>query len=242
MVSGLTRLGATGKAAGALSLVLCANTLGGCTSTDVSALPRGQSAYATIPASNPNAVSPEYVIGPFDTLDLSVFQEPDLSLKNVSVDAGGRLTFPLIGSVDAAGKTAVQLARDIETRLGERYLVNPQVTVAVNASVSQQVTVEGAVNDPGVYGIRGQVTLLDALAMANGPTRNAALDRAIVFRKINGQRAAAVFDVGDIRRGSMPDPAIIGGDTVVITSSRAKTAFSDVLAAVPIIGLFTLLR
>lgn len=230
------------SARSALAAVAALTGLAGCASTDTRNLPRGEAAYATIPAIDPKVVPEEYVIGAFDEIDVSVFREPDVSLRNVSVDASGRVTMPLIGAVQAAGRTAAELSRDIEVRLGGKYLVDPQVTVAVNTSATQQVTVEGSVNVPGVYGVKGQVSLLDALAMARGPSRTASLNRTIVFRQVDGKRAAAVFDINEIRRGAMPDPTLLAGDRVVVTNSRTKSAFLDIITATPAIGLFTLLR
>ena len=92
-----------------------------------------------------------YQIGPLDVLKISVFQEPDLSLEEAPVDAGGNIVFPLIGQVRAAGKTSIQLGEDIAERLEARYLVDPQVNVIVSRSASQKITVEGAVKSPGVF-------------------------------------------------------------------------------------------
>lgn len=201
-------------------------------------LPTGSDAYSIIPAANPDQAAPEYRIGPLDTLKITVFREPDLSFDEISVDASGNILFPLIGSVRAAGRSSRDLSAEIAERLGERYLVNPQVSIVVSSSVSQKVTVEGAVTEPGVFELQGEATLLQALAMAKGTSRVAATNRVVIFRTINGVRSAAMFDLKKIRFGEAPDPQVLGNDTVVVDSSAGKTIVRDVLAAVP--GIATL--
>src|SRR3546814_15811114 len=95
--------------------------------------------------------------------------------------------------------TAAALSSEIATKLGAKYLVNPQVSVSVASSVSQNVTVEGNVNQPGVYAINGGSPLLQALPQAQRPTDLANLRQVVIFRHIDGSRAGAVFDVEAIR-------------------------------------------
>ncbi len=90
---------------------------------------------------------------------MNIFQEPDLSFKELQVDASGNVLFPLIGDAHASGKSARELSQEMGERLSG-YLVNPQVSVVVSSSVSQQVTVEGNVTQPGIYDIAGPTTLL----------------------------------------------------------------------------------
>ncbi|HEY0625148.1 MAG TPA: polysaccharide biosynthesis/export family protein [Allosphingosinicella sp.] len=201
-------------------------------------LPVGQQAYASFPAPNLEQVTTDYRIGALDKINITVFQEPELSLRDVQVDAGGNVLLPLIGSVAAAGKTSGELSQEIAERLNSRFLVDPQVSVIVASSVSQKVTVEGSVEEPGVYEVRGQTTLLEALAMAKGPSRVAALDQVAVFRTVNGQQMGALFDVRAIRRGEAADPEIRGNDKVVVGLSNVKSAWRDALSAVPVLALF----
>ncbi|MEI9851647.1 MAG: polysaccharide biosynthesis/export family protein [Sphingomonas sp.] len=212
-------------------------SLGGCQSTS-SELPRGTEAYTRFPAAADVATARDYKIGPLDVLAITVFQEPDLSFKELQVDASGSLLFPLIGDVRAAGKTAHELSKEIAGRLSENYLTNPQVAVVVSSSVSQRVIVEGSVVEPGVYEISGSSTLLEAVARAKSPTRTANLDEVVVFRVVNGQRMGAVFNLTDIRSGRAPDPEILGGDVVVVGYSFVKGAFRDFLTAAPLLAAF----
>jgi polysaccharide export outer membrane protein len=198
-------------------------------------LPVGQQAYAIIPASAPTTSPKDYVLGPLDTISVDVFQEPDLSAKDVRLDSAGNVLLPLVGSVHAAGKTASQLSGELTGRLA-RYVVRPNVTVTAD-SITQKVTIEGEVNQPGVYDIKGNSSLLEALAMAHSPTEVAALDQVIVFRNVNGQRTGARFNLQRIRAGSDPDPLLIGGDRIVVGYSSVKGAWRDFLKF-PIFNLF----
>ncbi|MBM7406066.1 MULTISPECIES: polysaccharide biosynthesis/export family protein [Sphingomonas] len=218
-------------------VLLAAGLLPACQSPRAG-LPHGPAAYAVIPPPASGTTRAAYRIGPLDVLAITVFQEPELSQRDVQVDASGNLLMPLVGTVQARGKTAHQLSREIAERLGTEYLVDPQVTVTVTASVSQQVTVEGNVTMPGVYDITGAPTLLEALARARSPTRVARLQEVVVFRTIDGRRAGAVFDVAAIRNGRAPDPELLGGDVVVVGFDAVKGAFRDFLTTAPLVSAF----
>jgi polysaccharide export outer membrane protein len=181
-----------------------------------------------------------YQIARGDVLAVNVYQEPDLSLAAVLVDSGGYISFPLVGQVVAAGKTGPELAADISHRLGGRYLVAPNVAVNVTTPSAPKVVVEGTVIEPGVFDIRpGKTTLLEALALAKGPTRTAKLSQVVIFRVVGNQRMGAVFNIKTISRGEAVDPIIEPNDTVVIGYSSVKAAWRDFLLAAPLIGVFT---
>lgn len=182
--------------------------------------------------------SAHYLIGPTDVLKVSVFQVPDLSFDELRVDSSGNIQMPLIGTVHAEDLTPGQLSELLREQLGARYLQNPQVSVSVVESASQKVTVDGDVTKPGVYEMRGRTSLVQAIAMAEGPTRTADLSSVAVFRVVNGQRMVAVFDLRAIRNGEMEDPVILGDDVVVVDRSRLNAALREVLAAVPAFAIF----
>lgn len=224
-----------------LSLGLILLVLAGCASTPQigEGLSSGAAAYNVVPAANGNpAALGDYRIGPLDTLDIAVFQEPDLSVKAMQVDASGRIALPLVGSVDAQGKTASQLSTELEAQFGERYLKNPQVTVTVASSVSQKVSIQGEVTEPGVYQLNGPTTLLDVISMAKGETEVATLNQVVVFRTVGGERMGAVFDIASIRRGEAADPVIHGNDLVVVGYSSAKRFWRNVVNSMPIFNIF----
>lgn len=214
--------------------------LGACASTP-SPLPKGAAAYEQFPAVETSESVVDYRVGPLDVLNIRVFQEPDLSFEQVTVDAGGSLQFPLIGDVPAAGMTASELSEELEQRLGARFLRDPQVAVSIVLARSQQVTVEGQVESPGVYEISGPTTLIGALARAKSPTQVAELDEIVVFRTVDGQRMGARFDLRRIRVGLDPDPQILGGDVVVVGFDSLKGGFRDILQAAPFFNVFAVL-
>lgn len=215
--------------------VLCAGCGGMRASQD---LPHGAAAYGVMPAPGPNTPVAAYKIGPLDVLKVTVFQEKDLSFDQIQVDASGNVSIPLIGTVRAGGKTATELSNAIALELGRKYLVDPHVSVSVVSSVSQNVTVEGDVKQPGVYAINGTSTLLGALAQAQSPTDVAKLDQVVIFRNIDGRRAGAVFDVKAIREGRVPDPEVLGGDVIVVGFDQVKGVFRDIFKAAPLFYVF----
>lgn len=232
------RSGTVGMSKGLIALV--ALLLVGCASGSQLGpnIQAGTAAYNVVPASQGAATAVDYKIGPLDTLDVTVFQEPDLSKKGIQVDAAGRIAFPLVGSVDAKGKTASELSRELELLFGAKYLKEPQVTVTVAGSVSQKVSVQGEVTEPGVYQLSGPTTLLDVISMAKGETEIATLDQVVVFRQVSGQRMGAVFDVADIRRGEAADPIIQGNDLVVVGYSAARRFWRNVGSIAPVLNVF----
>ncbi len=203
-----------------LSLALAVLAAGCATQSE---LPAGPSAYQIVPADAAPVGEREYLIGPLDRVTVVVFRQPDLSVQDAQVDSAGKLALPLLGAVSVHGKTAEAVAAELRTSLQE-YVKNPVVSVAVN-SITQKVVVEGSVNQPGVYDIRGSATLIEAIAMARSPTEVADLDQVFVFRTIGGRVQGARFDLRRIRAGLDPDPAIVAGDRVVVGLDHVADAW-----------------
>lgn len=201
-------------------------------------LPGGQAAYDLIPAADASGSRAFYRIGVLDVLSVRVFQEPDLSFDEIQVDAAGSINFPLIGQIQVAGKTPYELSEELEAGLGVSYLRSPQVVVGVSESAAQRVTVEGNVNEPGVYVISGSSSLLESIARAKGLTRVAVVDEIIVLRTIDNQPMGAVFNLQAIREGKAPDPEILGGDKIVVGFSALKGTYRDLLQAAPLFNIF----
>jgi polysaccharide biosynthesis/export protein len=196
-----------------------------------------QASVAAITAlSTPGNVA--YKIGPQDLLDVSVFKVAELS-KAAQVSEAGTINFPLLGEVPAAGKTARELEKDLTSRLGEKYLQNPQVAVIVKEFNSQRVTVEGAVRKPGVFPMQSGMSLLQAVAHAQG-LDSLSDNTVVVVRTTNGRRAAARFDVDKIRDGALQDPQLLAGDVVIAGTSAFKEGLSF-LKAFPLTSAFALL-
>ncbi|MBZ0087627.1 MAG: polysaccharide export protein [Thermomonas sp.] len=223
-----------------LSLLLAACASGG----GARGVPRAGSGAAALPPPDANNMeeafreASDYRIGGNDLISISVFGVDALS-KDVRVNAKGQISLPLIGTVNAGGLTTAELEALLKTRYSENYLQNPQVSVFVKEFASQRVTMEGALNKPGVLPISGKITLLQAIALAGGIDEKIADPRGIVImRQVNGRRMAAAYDLRMLRNGSIEDPQLYGDDIVVVEESGSKTVLRKFLDAMPIIGLF----
>lgn len=175
-----------------------------------------------------------YLIGPRDKLAVTVFGIEDLSSKS-QVDSSGRISVPLAGSIDVAGETPEQVARSIEARLRTHYVRRPQVTVNVEESLSQIVTVDGEVREPGLYPVSNNMTLLRAVAAAKGSAEFAKLDDVVVFRTVEGKRLAALYNLAAIRRGIYLDPPIYANDVVVVGDSPGRRLFKSLIQLSPLL-------
>jgi polysaccharide biosynthesis/export protein len=141
---------------------------------------------------------PEYRLGPEDVIEVFVWKQPELT-TTVVIRPDGRISLPLTNELEASGRTAVQLQKEITERLRE-YISQPIVNVIVKQVNSLKISVLGEVRKPDVYRIKNQVTVLDAIAMAGGFTDLARPNRVIVLRnapsgpqriKINVKQAVA---------------------------------------------------
>lgn len=186
---------------------------------------------------DPVTAATGYLIGPMDQLDINVFQVPDLT-RTVQVDAAGQIILPLIGPLNAAGKTVPQLQVDVAAALRQKYLQSPEVTIYISQYASQRVTVDGAVNAPGVYALQGRTTLLQVIAMAKGADRVANERRIIIYRTINNQKMGALYDLTAIRAGTLVDPEVYARDVIVVERSGMKSAFENVRGVLPVFGMF----
>lgn len=174
------------------------------------------------PAPAENKVGNDYVIGPGDTLQVFVWRNPELT-TTVPVRPDGKISTPLVEDMVAVGKTPSQLARDIETVLGE-YVRSPQINVIVTqpASAFSQVKVIGQVVRPQAIAYRDGLTVLDAVLAVGGLGPFAAGNRGKVVRMENGKpreikvKIADLVNNGDMRQNIALQP----GDVVVIPESR----------------------
>lgn len=183
----------------------------------------------------------EFQLGVSDKVAVRVFGAPDFNV-DMAVDPTGAVTLPLIGDVPATGKTTRELAADIASQLGARYVRNPNVTVTLLEATSRRVTLDGAVRNPGRYALVGPTTLTEALALGQGTADNARTSEVVVFRTIDGQRYAARFSLRDIRGGRAADPAVFGNDVIVVADDRSRLLLQDIAQAAPIVGMFYLFR
>ena len=173
---------------------------------------------------------------PVDVIDVRVFQVAELSGEH-QVDANGFINMPLIGKVEARGKSSEELGQFLADRLGQRYLRSPNVNVMVKTAAARTITVDGAVGVPGVFPIQGKTTLIKAVALAKGTTDSANPRRVVVLRDIAGKRMAAQFDLQQIRRAEANDPEIFGNDIIIVDGSKSKSTFTTILQSLPVFGL-----
>lgn len=196
----------------AFSVVACALGAGGC----------GSSGGVIL---EPEAQGPtsEYKIGPGDTLDVFVWNNPEIS-TTVPVRPDGMVSTPLVEDIVAVGKTPSQLARDIEKVLAE-YIRSPQVNVIVTEFVGTfgaQIRVVGQAAEPQALAYRHRMTLLDVMIEVGGLTEFAAGNRAKVIRRADGEQVEIDVNVKDLLEdGDMEENlAMQPGDVVVIPESR----------------------
>jgi len=196
----------------ALGLVLCL-ALVSCSSTTTQfrtitpAAPQAQRGVPSIPpdpqpaANKPSPVQNDYRIQPLDTIDISVFNEADLSVQR-RVSPQGYITYPLLGAVPIGGLTVGETEAKLKELLGRNYLVNPQVSVLVNHANSRRIVMLGQIKSPGSYDIGDEgLTVVQAVARAGGFTDVAATDRVTVIRNENGAITKIVVNVAAIIKG-----------------------------------------
>jgi polysaccharide export outer membrane protein len=165
-------------------------------------------------------VTPDYIMGPEDVLEITVWKNADLS-KQVQVRPDGRISLPLIGDVSAVGRTAAQLTEEISARL-KSYMENPTVSILVREVNSYQIYVLGEVNAPGKYPLKSKTTLLQAITIAHGFTQVAARNKIVVFRfGKDGEglnKIKASYDDIVLRDGSDQNIELKPGDQIVVPS------------------------
>ena len=131
--------------------------------------------------------------------------------------------------------TPQELARFIEQKLAAQYIRDPQVTINLKETVSQVVTVDGEVKEPGLYPVIGRMTLMRAVATAKGTSEFAKLQDVVIFRTVKGQKMAALYNLKAIRHGSYDDPEVFANDVVVVGDSAARRIFKDALLIAPLL-------
>src|SRR6266850_3615164 len=147
----------------------------------------------------------DYVIGADDTLQISVWKEPDLT-ESLPVRPDGKISLPLLNDIPAAGLTPMQLKDSITEKL-KRYIADPRVTVVVTAMNSRRVFVTGEVLHTGAMPLLPHMTMLQALAAA-GFTQFANLKNIYLLRMDNGRQVKLPFNYKDVVKGNHPEQNI----------------------------------
>ena len=164
----------------------------------------------------PQATGQDYIIGPGDVLEISVWKEEALT-KLVTVLPDGKIAFPLIGEAVADGWTVAQLKKEIESRLA-RFVPDPVLSISVYQMNSLMVYVVGKVNRPGRFELNTNIDVLQALSLAGGLNSFAKRGQIKVFRKKDGKTKIFDFDYDDVTEGKKLEQNIqlVRGDVVVV--------------------------
>lgn len=224
-----------------LIVLSVAAMLGGCatsrplTSTERLTVVEGSNVLPAPDRSDLTAADRPALIGPLDTIQVDVFNVPALS-REMQVDSSGRIAMPLAGTIEARGRTAAELSRVIETALRQRYVRNPEVIVNIKSSVSQVVTIDGQVNEPGLYPVTNQMTLMRVIASARGMSEFAKQEDVVILRTVQNQRMAGLYNVAAIRRGTYDDPPVYANDVIIVGDSPQRRMFRDFVSVSPLLA------
>jgi polysaccharide biosynthesis/export protein len=158
----------------------------------------------------------DYVIGPGDVLDISVWKEQALT-KLVTVLPDGKISFPLVGTITAGDKTLEQLSKELENKLS-RFVPDLNLSVLVHQVNSMMVYVIGRVNKPGRFVLNSNIDVMQALAMAGGLTPFAEQGNVKIFRQTQDGKEKFDFDYDDVANGKKMEQNIMlkRGDTIVV--------------------------
>lgn len=168
------------------------------------------------------AAGSDYLVGPGDVLKVTVYDHPDLS-STVRVNNDGTINFPLVGTLQIEGISVSQVGVRVADALANGYIVNPQVAVFVEEFRSRKVTVMGQVKNPGLYELRGPISLLELISQAGGLIPDAG-ETVNITRKpatAAGQEQLLKIDLKTLTQGGDTgnDVAILDGDSIFVTQA-----------------------
>lgn len=158
----------------------------------------------------------DYLLGPEDVLEISVWKDEALT-KQVVVRPDGKISFPLVGDVQASGRTAKQLQEELAKKISE-YVPDPVLTVMVLEVNNLKVYVLGKVARPGEYKVGRPINVMQALSMAGGLTPFADSEDIVILRNNNGKQEKIKFDYGKVSKGKALEQNIYlrSGDVIVV--------------------------
>lgn len=164
----------------------------------------------------PATQDPNYIIGPDDEVNVSVWHEADIS-RSVPVRPDGKISLPLVNDVQAAGLTPMQLGAEITERL-KKFIADPQVTIIITRVNSQRIFLLGEVSRAGAYPLLPNMTVLAALSSAGGLTPFAKQSKIHILRIENGKQTTIPFNYKQVISGQHPEQNIElkAGDTIVV--------------------------
>ena len=158
-----------------------------------------------------------YTIGAGDVLRIVTWKEPDFTLESVLVRTDGKISFPLLNDVQAAGLTPMMLKDVLETGL-KSYVAAPVITVTVTNAGSQKFYILGEVPRTGEYPIVKDLSVLQAFALAGGFTEWASKDEILLIRREGGQKKVYKIDYKDMAKGKNLDQDLLirADDTIIV--------------------------
>jgi polysaccharide export outer membrane protein len=168
-------------------------------------------------AKKPTIVKDEYKIGVGDILEIVTWKEPDFSRGAIIVRLDGKISFPLLDDIHAAGISPVSLKKRIESKLKD-YVASPSVTVTIKNAVSQRFYILGEVANTGEYPLVKELTVLQAFAVAGGFTEWASKKEIILFRRVNGKEKVIRINYKDIlkKKDFSQNVMIKTDDTIIV--------------------------
>jgi len=177
----------------------------------------GLSPQSVIEAAKAQVVDVDnYLLGPEDAIEISVWKEPELT-KQLIIRPDGKISYPLIGEIQAAGRTVKELREEISKRL-EKFVTDAQVTVLLLKAQHYKIYVVGKVQKPGEFVAGRPVTVMQALAMAGGLTPFASPGRIVILRKSGDKEQTLPFNYKEVSRGRNLEQnrVLLPGDVVVV--------------------------
>jgi polysaccharide export outer membrane protein len=203
------------RPSGSLLLLLFVGALAACKT------PRPTDTGLTVPPEavrNTSPPPPPVSLGPGDVVEIRVYQEPDLT-GAYRLSPEGTVDFPLCGKVQLTGKTSSQAADTLIACLAKGYIRNPQVTVLVREYNSQKIFVFGEVQKPGTFPYESNMSIVQAITLAGGFTKQAARNYTNVTRTVEGKELKIRVPVEEIGQGRERNFVLQPGDIIFVPES-----------------------
>jgi polysaccharide export outer membrane protein len=186
------------------------------------------------------SVFEQATLQPFDQLEIRIVGAENFD-GSYMVDENGRLYFPYVGSIQAAGLSPGQVRESIVSGLEGKFIVNPQVVVELAEGLRPSISVGGEVKKPGSFDARTSQSLMRAINNAGGLEEFAKSDDVLLFRTVEGQRYIGVFNMAAIKRGNYPDPRVFAGDVVMVGDSPSKRLIQTVIEGLGVLATLAIL-
>lgn len=186
----------------------------------------------------PAIAETEYLLQVGDVVEVFLWQSKDLS-RDVTVQPNGKISYPLVGEFDAAGKTLRELS-DFLTRGLSPYLTDPRVWLNIKQFAQEHYNIIGEIRSPGTYNLKHNQTLLEAISAAGGIT-SSARSQVRILRTSNPKKQTLKVNYSKIMDNKEPDIAIAPGDIIYVPSARGA-AWNEFLGQIlPSLTAFSLL-